>query len=163
MHLAKSVLLLLIFGTASSAQTVSGHAQHPARASNAAQGVEPADSSTTTDDTPPGMVALFMTENCPTGWVIPDKAPGRLIVGVTNGDVGVTVNDPMTSMGVPAHQHKYETTVSLGRKNIALANGKNRQGARHGKYSVEGTTVSSALNPSFMNLPFIQLTVCQKQ
>jgi hypothetical protein len=164
MYLAKPLLLLLICGTVSGAQTLSGHDQNPGRASNAAQGAGTSVSSTTTDSTPPGMVAFFMTQTCPAGWVIPEKVPGRLIVGVTDGAaVGTTVNNPMLSMTVPAHEHKFKTTVTLERKNIALVNGGNRQGARHGNYSVEGTTESSAKNPSFMNLPFIQLTICQKQ
>ena len=164
MYLAKSLLLLLICGTAAAAQTLSaGHTQNSGGGSNAARGVEPSASSTT-DSTPPGMVAFFMTETCPAGWVIPENVPGRLIVGVTDGvAVGKTVNSPMASMTVPEHQHKFKTTVTLSSKKIALANGGNRQGARHGKYPVEGTTDSSAKNPSIMNLPFIQLTICQKQ
>lgn len=111
------------------------------------------------DSTPPGMVAFFMTETCPAGWFVPASAQGRLIVGVTDASaVGLTVNAPMASGTAPTHQHGYSTTVNLNRKNIALANGSNNQGAKKGNYPVSGTT-----EPAASDLPFIQLTVCQKQ
>lgn len=111
------------------------------------------------DSTPPGMVAFFMTEACPAGWLAPASAQGRLIFGVNDAAaVGLTVNPAMGSMAPPAHRHGYSTKVNLNRKNIALANGSNKQGAKKGDYTVGGTTKAS--DP---NLPFIQLTVCQKQ
>jgi hypothetical protein len=72
--------------------------------------------------------------------------------------VGLTVGTAMASQIAPTHQHTYTTTVTLNSKNIALANGDNEQGAKKGDYKVGGTT-----EPSTSNLPFIQLTVCQKQ
>jgi hypothetical protein len=111
------------------------------------------------DTTPPGMVAFFMTQTCPTGWAVPASVQGRLIVGVNDAsNVGLTVGTAMASQTAPAHQHAYSTTVTLNSKNIALANGDNEQGAKKGDYKVGGTTESST-----SNLPFIQLTVCQKQ
>jgi hypothetical protein len=117
------------------------------------------------DATPPAMVAFFMTETCPTGWVIPASAQGRLIIGVNDASaVGLMVNTAMGDMTPPTHQHGYSTTVNLNRKNIALANGSNKQGAKKGNYTVGGTTEPSPSGPNdAQGLPFIQLTICQKQ
>jgi hypothetical protein len=105
------------------------------------------------------MVAFFMTQTCPNGWVVPASVQGRLIVGVNDAsNVGLKVGTAMESQTPPTHQHAYATTVTLNSKDIALANGENEQGAKKGDYKVGGTT-----EPSTSNLPFIQLTVCQKQ
>jgi hypothetical protein len=151
--------LLLLVCAALCVQRAVLHAQSPAGSPRPDKTTVQTVASTSTDATPPGMVAFFMTETCPEGWVIPDKAPGRLIVGVTDPSaVGVTKNPALSNGATPAHDHVYATTVKIGSKKIALANGSNKQGARHGNYPVNSVTDAATLD-----LPFIQLTICQKQ
>ncbi|HLJ86067.1 MAG TPA: hypothetical protein VKZ53_04550 [Candidatus Angelobacter sp.] len=113
-----------------------------------------------TDDTPSGMVAVFTTPSCPAGWVIPANAQGRLMVGVTDPTtVGVTVNDPIANQTDPTHGHNPITGSSnFDSKSIAAANCCNTQGAASGTQQATAQVV-----PTGSNLPFIQLSVCQKQ
>ena len=146
------------------AQSPAAPKQPPAQP-RPAEAAAPQTNSQGVDSTPPGMVAFFMTEACPAGWAVPASAQGRLIVGVNDASlVGLMVNPPMGNMTPPTHQHVYSTTVNLNRKKIALANGSNKQGAKKGDYPVGGTTEPSPSKPNQEEgLPFIQLTVCQKQ
>jgi hypothetical protein len=120
----------------------------------------------TTDTTPEGMVAFFMSSGstCPDGWTAASQAQGRLIVGVASGsDVGVTVNDPLDGPNDPVNWHGFSTTLTV--QNVdehqdefaGNPNGTGQIAAESGDYNIGGSTSAS---PS--NLPYIQLVVCQK-
>lgn len=125
----------------------------------------PGATDTASDESPSGMVAFFMQSACPSGWVVADYATGRLLVGITDTekyDLQKTVGDEMKDATAPAHDHEYQTTVKLPSKKISAAGGANSQGGKKGTYDVPdsppGTTETSN-----GQLPYIQLTVCEKQ
>ena len=122
-----------------------------------AAGDSPAD-----DGAPRGTVAFFMmVENnlCPPGWVTAASATGRLVVGVTNGDLnGLKVGNPLADQEDRAHVHGYSSSVKWPFKSISAADGNNQQGAAAMDYPVAGQTDAHATG-----LPFMQLLACEKQ
>jgi hypothetical protein len=119
------------------------------------------------DQTPSGMVAFFMMAGttCPSGWTAPPEGQGRLILGVTDpARVGQQVGSPLADQTPPAHSHSFQTMISLGVYNVALAGGPNSDAAGAQTDNVPssppGTTNGGTADPS--NLPFIQLVACRK-
>jgi hypothetical protein len=113
------------------------------------------------------MVAFFMASGCPSGddWPVATFAQGRLLVGVSNpSTVGVQVGRPMADQQPPQHYHSYGGAVILPGKGIIGAQSSwdwlnNHQGAGSGGYWTGGNTQN--VDPTW-NIPFIQLSVCQK-
>lgn len=122
--------------------------------------VQTAEGGDTLDDaSPAGMVAFFAGAACPLGWAPMDAAAGRVIVGVTSGDAaGRTVGIPLGDREDRTHTHDFRTTVTLGPRNIAGADGTNNQGAQSGEYTVRGSTA-----PAPSGNAFIQYRVCVKR
>lgn len=122
--------------------------------------VRTAEGGDTLDDaSPSGMVAFFTGAACPTGWDPMDATAGRVIVGVTSPDaVGRTVGIPLGDREDRTHTHDFTTTVRLGPRNIAGADGTNNQGAQSGEYTVRGATA-----PGPSGNAFIQYRVCVKR
>lgn len=114
-----------------------------------------------TADVPPGIVAFFgqADSRCPAGFRVPQEASGRLLVGVTAADaVGKSVGKPLADQEDRTHVHAFTTRAELPYKSISAADGPNSQGAAAKTYSD-----SSATAPAPSGLPFVQLTVCEKQ
>ena len=114
-----------------------------------------------TADVPPGIVAFFgaADSRCPPGFRVPQEASGRLLVGATAADaVGKTVGKPLADQEDRTHVHAFTTQVELPYKSISAADGPNSQGAAARTYTDKSTTA-----PAASGLPFVQLTVCEKQ
>ena len=114
-----------------------------------------------TADVPPGTVAFFGSADsrCPMGWRILADSPGRLLVGVTAPDaIGKSVGKPLSDQEDRTHQHAFSAAVELPYKSISAADGPNGQGAGAKKYSTQGDS-----DPATSGLPFVQLTLCEKQ
>lgn len=56
---------------------------------------------------PSGAVVFFNLASCPVGWTAYASARGRVVVGVSDGGVGVTVGAPMPSGVAPTHAHRW--------------------------------------------------------
>jgi hypothetical protein len=111
------------------------------------------------DATPSTMVAYFTSQGCPAGWTIAAPARGRLIVAAnTAATNGIQVGNPLSPATPPRHSHRYTATFNLPRLGIAAGDCCNGTGAKAGSY-----THSSWSNTSNGELPYVQLTVCQKQ
>lgn len=112
-------------------------------------------------DVPVGTVAFFGRADgtCPAGWRAADQAQGRLLVGTTTAaDVGKVVGTPLSDQEDRTHTHAFSATVDVPYKSISAADGPNRQGAASKKYMASGPS-----KPAPSGLPFVQLTVCEKQ
>lgn len=120
----------------------------------------PAGPSFAATDVPTGTVAFFDLAACPAGWTTASYATGRLIVATTDGaKLRVQVGTPLANQENRTHTHTYATTVSVDDKSISGADSCcNSQAAHATTYDVKGTTQAAATG-----LPFIQLTVCEKQ
>ena len=116
------------------------------------------------DGTPSGMVAFFTSADCPSGWSTAGIAQGRAVVAVQLGsEVGKTTGAPLADKTAPTHGHAYKTDLDLPYKKVALASCSHgltcgKSAAKAGSYTVGGNTDNAT-----SGLPFIQLTVCQKQ
>lgn len=114
------------------------------------------------DDTPSGMVAFIMAGQCPTGWGAAPGTAGRLLLSVSDPRQAgvVSPNAPMANQAAPTHAHDYTVVLRLDDKHLASAKKCcNDEGARAGAYPIVGATDASVPN---LDLPFIQLLVCQK-
>ncbi len=115
----------------------------------------------TMDLSPPHMVAFFTAEECPTRWQVPVNASGRLLLAVSNGShVGMTYGTPLADQQPPTHNHTFQGTITLPKKELKGAKGSNHQGARAGSFQAPtppGTTDSASVT-----MPYIQLVVCEK-
>jgi hypothetical protein len=114
------------------------------------------------DGVPAGTIAFFSFDgtggNCPAGWVPAAEVRGRMVVGTGEPDqVGVLVGTPLTDQEDRTHIHPYEGTVHLPSRNIAGADGGNRNGAQSGDHVVSGNSENAS-----SGLPFVQLLVCEK-
>lgn len=112
------------------------------------------------DATPPGMVAFFTSHGCPAGWMIATSARGRLIVAAKDAaGNGIQVGTPLSSATPPTHNHKYVASFDLPKLGIAAGWGGNNTGGKARKYE----TGTEWANSSNGDLPYVQLTICQKQ
>lgn len=121
----------------------------------------PAEGGGTGDDgVPRGAVAFFTAGTaCPMGWSPADAVAGRMVVGVTDpARVGHTVGTPLGDREDRTHTHPVRAGLTLTPRNIAGADGPNRQGAASGAQTVTGTTAAGA-----SGLPFVQLRACVKR
>lgn len=111
-------------------------------------------------DAPTGTVAFFNLTACPSGWKVADYATGRLVVATTDGaKLRVQLGTPLGNQEDRTHTHTYATSVNVDNKSISGANSCcNTQAASATSYPVKGTTQESTTG-----LPFIQLTICEKQ
>lgn len=118
------------------------------------------------DLSPSGMVAFFMTSGaaCPTGWSVFQAGQGRLLVGVSDGSqINITnAAPPMTDQAAPTHAHSFQATATLTSKRISAGHCCNDQGAAHGSYGTPSNPPDMTAGAS-VDLPFIQLVICQKQ
>ena len=113
------------------------------------------------DHTPKGMVAFFTTEGCPTGWSVPSYAQGRLIVG-TSSSVGKTVGTRLSPATEPVHQHPFQVSLTIQQRGLAAGMSCcNETGAKYGTYTAPAASGTSSSSNG--NLPYIQLTVCERQ
>lgn len=114
---------------------------------------------TTEDTTPSGMVAFVSGNTCPPGWVVPESAQGRLIIGVADPNaVGITVGTPLIDKTPPTHSHPFTANLVMSYQAVSAISCCNKSGAAAKTYSV-----SSTLATDTADLPFLQLPVCQKQ
>ena len=111
---------------------------------------------------PVGMVAFFMQSgDCPTGWKRIDIVKGRMLLGTTDPSlVGVSSSaTPILNETPPVHQHDYSISASWSHKSIGLATGGgDGEGTKKGTHRGSGTTGNATLN-----LPFMQVLVCEKE
>lgn len=111
------------------------------------------------DTTPSGMVAFVSGNSCPLGWIVPESAQGRLIIGVADpASVGITVDAPLENKTPPTHSHAFTVNLVMNYQSVSAASFGNHSGAAAKTYSVSGTLATNTAN-----LPFLQLPVCQKQ
>ena len=112
------------------------------------------------DQSPSGMVAFFAQDQCPPGWNPAQNAQGRLILGVTTpSSVGVQVGS--SNVGL-VHGHSYSTTVTITERHVRADHGGNHDGAHNGTYTVPDGG-AGAIDDATAAVPFVLLTVCQKQ
>jgi hypothetical protein len=111
-------------------------------------------------DVPTGTVAFFNLAACPAGWTPAAYATGRLVLATVDpGRVGVQTGTPLTNAEDRTHLHTYVGSVKVGDKEIAGSDSCCNDSAAEAKtYDFSGTTA-----PATTRLPFIQLTVCEKQ
>ncbi|HXA15395.1 MAG TPA: hypothetical protein VN380_00265 [Thermoanaerobaculia bacterium] len=146
-HIARSVLFAFLVSLAVPAFAVDN--------------TPPGDNTPPRDNTPPGMVSFFSGSGCPAGWGIAWAASGRLIVGTTDGPKrGSVVGDPMKDATPPTHTHTFKSaSFTMQSRWIAGASAccNNSAAKTDTLWTPEGPTVASD-----GNLPYLQLTVCQK-
>lgn len=110
------------------------------------------------DAAPDGMVVWATGASCPSGWAPHAASRGRLIVGAAlGGDVGLTVNPPLTDREDRTHVHLVGLSAVLSRRNVAAADGPNGNGAAFGT-----VTATLASQPATSGLSFVQRMVCVK-
>lgn len=108
---------------------------------------------------PQGFSAFFDAASCPDGWGELNVAQGRLIVSVSDPSlVGVTVNQPLADQEDRSHQHTFNAIVNVPQKDIAAIGCCNNQGAAHGDYPINNSTLASD-----SAYPFTQLLLCTFQ
>ena len=113
---------------------------------------------TSEDGAPPGMVLFAQGAACPPGWSIHTASQGRLLVGAAlGGDVGLAVQTPLADREDRAHTHAVSLSATLSQRNIAAADGSNRNGAAPG--TVRATLPST---PATSGLAFVQRLACVK-
>lgn len=120
----------------------------------------PAAASAADPDVPKGAVALFNLTACPSGWKPADYAAGRLLLVTTDAArVGKQTGTPLGNIEDRQHGHTYEASVFVNHRRISGADSCCNDSAAEAKiYSFSGTTKSGTTR-----LPFIQLTICEKQ
>ena len=97
---------------------------------------------------------------CPTGWIEPPNAAGRLVVGVPPGhEVGGTVGLPLGEQENRKHLHPFTAEFRVPAKAIEGSGDLNRCCANYGTRAVLGEPTTGE---STSNLPFIQLLLCEK-
>ncbi|MGO4726952.1 MULTISPECIES: hypothetical protein [unclassified Inquilinus] len=120
--------------------------------------------SSTTNNTPAGMVAYYTapgnptTLDCPADWTQYQDGQGRLILGTTvAGEVGTKSNaaQPTADGQVPTHQHPFTATWNLNKQKSVGGSGQYKPFASSGGQSGGGT---SGWGDS--GYGFIQFLVC---
>jgi hypothetical protein len=123
----------------------------------------------TSDGTPPGMIAFYMPPNslsatCPAGWSVPLDAnkpqqpiQGRLILSLGNTPqyFGATVNKPMADQTPPVHTHSYLKTLAPSKKTVTGWACCYSNGAHASTVVANGIAGASS-----MNVPLLQLPLC---
>jgi hypothetical protein len=121
---------------------------------------EPPSAAIQSDQSPSGMVAFFSANQCPAGWSSAQNAQARLVLGVTTpSSVGVQVGDSVVGL---VHGHGYSTQVTIPGRHVRAAHGSNHDGAHNGTYTVPDGG-AGAIDDTAAAVPFVMLTVCQKQ
>ena len=109
---------------------------------------------------PSGMVALFASRSCPSGWEAYQKAQGRMLIAVANSaESGVQLGEPLIRRDVPVHRHFYQAEMRYSAAS-------HPDELRRPYDSVQpGTTVevSGESESSFLQAPFTQVPVCKQQ
>ncbi len=127
-----------------------------------------------------GTIAFFPASTCPTGWTRYAAANGRFIVGTpSSGTGGVSVGTPLADGTPPTHQHHLfsktsangwqgypETSPGSGVGHttlqgigVAIDDG---TGADYGLAVDAAGIVRLYSSTTSANLPYVQLTACQK-
>lgn len=120
----------------------------------------PAAAATADPDVPKGAVAFFNLAACPSGWEPAAYAAGRLLLVTTDAArVGKQTGSPLGNLEDRQHDHTYTATVYVNNRRISGVDGGGNDSAAEAKiYDFSGTT-----KPGTTRLPFVQLTICEKQ
>lgn len=106
---------------------------------------------------PPGMVAFFLGDACPRGWVVAASAQGRILVALTSADEAESFGEPLSDRIAPMHQHEFRAEIRRDRK-TGYPNYDPRTTA--GQYA-EVLLLEDVTKEAASGLPFVQLLVCR--
>jgi hypothetical protein len=111
---------------------------------------------------PRGMIAFFTgLQACPTGWIEPPNAHGRLVVGVKLGHaVGGTVGLPLGEKEDRKHHHSFKADFRVPAKSLTALDGCCNECCAN--YGTRTSLGEPKTGDSTSNLPFIQLLLCEK-